>query len=307
MDKEKIGVNTGSFVNLSFEESLILAKKMNFRTVEIMLFEGDLQTYGEIPGIKLKKSLPSNQKDSLLASLAPFKHLSCHAPFFNTPLFVCNKGIRKEVIKQMKESIDTAAFINSSTVTLHANEKSPFIEKKKLFAEMVDTFKYLGDYAAKKNVKIGLETGFYPRSVDEYIDLVNTINHPYVGSTLDVGHMFYYIDSDKRVTASGQKLFIKFLQMITENLAEKIFNIHVHNIREADWVDHRSISEGFIDFKWFFRLLKQIEYNYLLILEFSGTLEDTKIWSLDSKRILEHLTRTYGTVKPSMKSELTEK
>lgn len=287
MDKTKIGLGIASLPVRSLWEGIKLTEDMGFRTIELCPFWGEDWVFGYLPGFCFDE-LSGEEKRKLREKISRFDYVSAHAPFINTPLFTFNKGIKNEVIRQIKGCIDVTSHLCGSMVTIHINPKSPFLKVTDYWQEIIETCRDLGDYAGNRKLRMGIET-LFPNETNQYIDLIMEIGHPFVGATVDVGHMHYYICHQLHRTVAGEEKFNKDLLHLITELKDKVYHLHLHNVRKSDWRDHMSVTDGIIDYDALFSALRKTGYHGLMVLEFGGTCEEVMRWAVSSKDKLECL------------------
>jgi len=193
-----------------------------------------------------------------------------------------------------KEWIDCASRLGAKIVTVHAGLHE-FTCKK--FQERVLYFRRLGDYALDKGVRIGIEND--GERYDAYVKLIKSVKHLAVGATLDLGHCAYFSEIKKisDIELRSRKLNQLIVQIITE-VRDELIHMHVHNVKpyeevnlkaipypyweKRDFIDHRSVPNGIINYERVFDVLGKIGYKGLLVIE----LEEPKI----EEKILESAT-----------------
>jgi sugar phosphate isomerase/epimerase len=97
------------------------------------------------------------------------------------------------------------------------------------------------------------------------------VNHPRVGAVVDTGHIRGSTDIDippeRRNSEEARTRFNDVLDTLVTVLGEKVFHVHLSDVRRADWLDHRAIGTGIVDFPRLFDTLRRIDYGELLVLE----------------------------------------
>jgi sugar phosphate isomerase/epimerase len=156
---------------------------------------------------------------------------------------------------------------------------------------MIDTLRALGDFAADRNLALGIET-MQPDSVRDYTELVVAVDHPRVGAVIDTGHIRGSTDigipAERRSTDEGRARFNDVLDALVAGLGDKLLHVHLSDVRSTDWIDHRTIGTGIVDFPRFFESLRRIGYDRLLVLELE---EPDTIEALNTSRAyVERLT-----------------
>ena len=140
------------------------------------------------------------------------------------------------------------------------------LKLQEFWMKQVKYFQAIGDTAQQLGIRIGLENagGCY----GDYIKLIQRIDHPAIGATIDVGHCAYFTevrsitDIDERIRVLNDTI-----ARAVRELGSKVYNLHVHNVRKSDWRDHRSVPDGVIDFPRLLRILSEVGYHGLFVIE----------------------------------------
>ena len=264
MDKRQLGSNTASLADYSLFDAIDTIKRMGFVTIEFLAFCNARHSIGNLAGFWFSK-LSEAEKNSLKDEITSFYGITIHAPFIDIPLMTYNEAVQRLAIEQICEAIDATSFLGGSLVTIHLNAKTSS-KLHEYWDEMVLVSRLLGDYAAKQNVSIGIETGFPPK-VDDFVKLITDIDHDAVGANIDVGHLTGSVDSKLRGTDEGEMVYNDNLAELASRLGEKIYHLHLHDVRASDWRDHRQAGTGIIDFRRLFAVLDSFNYTGLMTFE----------------------------------------
>lgn len=264
MDINKIGASTACLADYSLEEVCETIAGMGFQTVELTAYAGGRHSIGALAGFWFAQ-LTDAEKEHLRDTVKPFQHIAIHAPFVHVPLITYNDEIQRVAVKQVKDTIDATAYLRGSMTVIHMNPKPSFAVSE-YFDEMVDVCRALGDYAAERNVLVGVETGF-PPGVEDYIALIDSINHQAVGAAIDVGHVGDSVPAGLRNSTTGVQKFNDNLMEIISTLGNRVIHFHLHDVEASNWRDHRTIGTGIIDFNRLFSYLLASGYNQLMTLE----------------------------------------
>ena len=265
-----LGVNTASLAGYSLEDALRTAATLGFQAVELLAYEGATHSQGDLPGLWFD-DLDTAGKDNLLRLLEPFPHRSLHAPFADAPLLTYNKRTRENAIAQIQETIDLASFVGASAIATHANRRNN-LPLESFWSELLDVYRRLGDYALAHGggVKLGVEIG-YPEDAPTFARLVQEIDHPAVGATIDVGHVRNSVPKDQWGTTTGIARLNDDLHYLLQTLGDKVIHFHIHDVRRVDFRDHRALGNleenGVVDFPRLIRNLSDTPYDGLWILE----------------------------------------
>tara|TARA_Y100001934_G_scaffold11661_1_gene14757 strand:+ start:6382 stop:7068 length:687 start_codon:yes stop_codon:yes gene_type:complete len=156
--------------------------------------------------------------------------------------------------------IDAAAAVGAKVVTIHEKPGAPI-------AGQVTRFRAAGDYTAKRGVRIGVENLRGP--YDDYIKLVRAIKHPAVGCTIDTGHIAY-LDEVRSIQdlENRQAAYNDHLEKMLRDVNDKLIHMHVHNIRPGrGFIDHYADIKAPLDTPRLFRVLKELNYQGMVVLE----------------------------------------
>ena len=284
MERSRIGAGLGCFANGGFWEAIDRAAELGFGSIELLSVEGSRHSVGLLPGIWFDGIGP-DELERLRRALGPFAHTSVHAPFVDAPLFTYNRGIAAESVRQVEACIAVAGQLGMRAVAVHANRRA-LLDARNLWDEMVAVFRRLGDAALAAGTLVGLETG-YPDRFDQFVDLVRAIDHPAVGATLDVGHVAFLVESGPRGTPEGAAAYNRNVVELIRALGERVVHAHLHDVRQADWRDHRALGSGMLDLPAMVDAFRAVGYAGLLQIELEEPAQEEAL--VASRRALEAL------------------
>ncbi|MBM3236096.1 sugar phosphate isomerase/epimerase [Candidatus Poribacteria bacterium] len=264
MEKRQLGSNTASLADDSLFDAINTLKQIGFATIELLAFCNARHSIGNLAGFWFSK-LSEAERNSLKAEVTSFCGIAIHAPFIDIPLITHNEAVQQLAIAQIGEAIDAASFLGGSLVTIHLNAKTAY-QLREDWNEMVLVSRFLGDYAARQKVSIGIETGFPPK-VDDFVKLITDIDHDAVGTNIDVGHLTGSVESKLRCTDEGGVMYNDNLTELVSRLRNKVYHLHLHDVRASDWRDHRQAGTGIIDFRRLFAILDSSNYTGLMTFE----------------------------------------
>ena len=313
LDNAVIGTNV--IGGLGFYESIETLRKLGFRSVEIHPMGVLRATPSHIAGFDFDR-LTENEKQQIRGALKGFQHISFHLPYVEMHPFSHFPPIAEFSNRQLETAMEAVSFFGAELANAHVgrSEDRPWEE---VWPEIVQRFRQWGDLAAKGRFRLTIETGAgSPLSVHEFVRLIKEIDHPWVGCTVDVGHEVAYEDFLTRVTpadpaaTAGLPTYGQFLRrtkpadrgtamilrtyndvihMIIDQLGDKIFHLHVHDVDPRTWTDHHPIGTGVFDFPRLISKLNRMQYKGLLILEINPAYAAPDMVSClaDSKQRLE--------------------
>ena len=250
MINERVSLAVPSLAGYDIFSALEKAKELKFQSV--MSFPGGPNTrhsLGEFPTLDFYDGSVQHL-ERLRKVLSGFKHVSVHQAWDES----------------WRVWIDCADYFGAEVVTVHIPSAKPEDSKGESKQNPIAYFRAIGDYAQDRGIRLGVENtgGRYA----DYVDLIESIDHPAVGAAIDVGHCAYFwevksiADVDEKV-----RVYNETLCQLVEDLGEKVYQFHVHNVRKADWRDHRAVTEGVVDFPRLFAAIKKIAYPGLFDIE----------------------------------------
>ena len=288
MDTRKLGTNTASLAGFTLSDAIDKARALGFHTIELLAWEGGIHSQGELGGYWFDE-LNQGERDRLREAVAPFGHVATHLPFVEMPLFTYNAKLAAFVKEQLKTGIEGTAFLGGETATMHVWPRAQR-DLHYYWTDLVDTLRDLADHAARWDVKVAIETMF-PPSIDEFAGLIDEVDHPCLGANVDVGHIRGCTDlnvsPEARGTSESEARYMECLLQLLDRLGDKLYHVHLHDVRHSDWQDHRAPGRGFLDFDAILTKLASMGYPHLLTFE----LEEPDIVPAleESKRLIEQI------------------
>jgi L-ribulose-5-phosphate 3-epimerase len=127
------------------------------------------------------------------------------------------------------------------------------------YRKLVNTLRYLGDYAADRGVKIALEThGGLTRNGANAARLLSAVDHPAVGANYDTGNIYYYNDDLDPAEDVRQ-------------VAEKVIQVHLKDTAggKGEWL-FCALGDGRVAFPSIIRVLQSAGFRGPYSLELEG-------------------------------------
>ncbi|MBK5293957.1 MAG: sugar phosphate isomerase/epimerase [Acidobacteriia bacterium] len=180
----------------------------------------------------------------------------------------------------MEVELDGAGYFGATLAVVHPIAPTGYQEEEGRKV-MLKRFHHWGEMAQKRKIQLALETG-YPRSVRAFVALVKDVNHPWVGATLDVGH--------QSGAPEGIRAYNDTNIALVEQLREKLFHLHVHDIDPATWKEHKPFGTGFIDYPRLITKLREVGYGGMPMLEICAPASEMRgHLELAKKRLEEYV------------------
>lgn len=288
MNTMKIALAAVSLPNRSLEDALAIAYQQGYEAICVFGATNMRHSGGLLPGF-FWNELNAGDRQKLKQAVSPFSAGAVHAPFQDLPLVSTNKYIEQEAIRQITWSIQAAAELNLEIVTVHASAPAR-MPKDQVLDHAIANMRKLGDEAQKYGVRLGLENVIYPTDPHEYVELLDAIDHPAVGATLDVGHIAFWLKRDGITRLEGETgaaFYNACLEQMIDQLGKRIIHLHIHDVRLPDIRDHRAVGRGIIDFPMVIQKLRALSFSGML--EFELEEPDDEQASEDSRQCLLQL------------------
>ena len=289
LDPAIIGANP-YFRGYGLFRSIGILQDLGFQTIELHPMGPVEARPGVPPGFEFN-DLNAGDRARLKASLEPFRYVSTHLPWIDTPYFSPFEPSHAFGVERIDIALKASAFVGAEMANIHV-QRSTYLSLQEAWPMLISTFRRWGDMAGELGLRLAIETG-YPESVADFVRLVHEVDHEHVGATIDVGHQRNYAELVARVrpedkgTPAGIKAYNDVTHQIIDALGPKIFHMHVHDIEPNTWAEHKPLVYGFVDYPRLIAKLRQIEYEGLLVLEIGGAVEDLPDYFSDAKAKLE--------------------
>lgn len=271
LDPHSIGASLAPFAAESLDKAIERAHALGFRAVT---FSGNPATpRNGAPSMSfLWDELDAPARDRVRQVRRAFDRAVIHAPFHDVPLVSPNPYIEREALRQVLLSVQAAGELDLEVVTVHAPLRHPRIPPDEFMQRVVLVMRALGDAAERAGTRIGVENWRYPSTPDEHAELLEAIDHPAVGATIDLGHIAYWYAQEgvtRLADAEALAAYNQRLVALIERVAPWIIHAHVHDVLPDPLVDHRMVGSGIIDYEQVLRAFDRINFDGVLLLELS--------------------------------------
>jgi sugar phosphate isomerase/epimerase len=185
-----------------------------------------------------------SKKEAMLLSGLRF---SVHAPIVDLNIASTNEGIRKESIRQIKDSIILAKELSAKVVTIHPGKFRNTLLIQEAYMLLDLSLSELMPFAEEHNVILCLEN-----MEPGHKELCVTLNqvqkvlerHPKLGLTLDLAHV-------AMVVSSEEEFYEYYL-----SLKSRVTHFHISGIRPKMSHVEVSLNESDVDFTKMIQLIK---------------------------------------------------
>lgn len=244
----KLGYNTNGLACHRWNDALELLAEIGYRSVAVTVdhdcldpfspaFRDELDRMGEMLDRLGLDSVIETGARYLLDSRVK------HEPTLLTP----DAGGRQRRIDFLKACIDIAAELGSDAVSFWSGvmrQQIPLDAGLRLLAEGC---RPVIDYAGEKNVRLAFEPepGMLVATMADYARLLEHIDAPHFGLTIDIGHLHCVEDEPIAAHLGRWK--------------ERLYNVHIEDMRRGIH-EHLPFGEGEIDFRPVMAALVEIGY-----------------------------------------------
>lgn len=268
-DVSRLGASTACLAGLSLLDAIRQIEQLGLGTIEVIAYAGARHSIGAIPGFAYEQSTPA-ERERVFRATRGFQHISAHLPFDGVRLFSSSVAEREAGLRRLQTAMDGLAYLRGELAVLHVGWPGQGQSFRDIWLPMVNTLRVLGDYAGDRNLRLGIET-MQPDSVRDYTELVFAVDHPRVGAVIDTGHIRGSTDiglpPERRDSDEARVRFNDVLNALVDALRDKVFHFHLSDVRRTDWLDHRTIGSGVVDFPRLFRTIRGIGYRGLFVFE----------------------------------------
>ena len=285
-----IGANT-AISGYGLFEAIDLLRKLGFQTIEVQNLVGTPEpTPGKYPGFRFDEA-DEELKRRVKDAIRDFQLVTTHLPYAGLEYFSPGGEQARNAVRTLEMALEATAFLGAKIGVMHP-KAGPGMSLKETWPLMISRFRRWGDIAKAGGFRLALETG-YPLSVNDFVRLVQEVDHDSVGAAIDVGHQGRYEELTRRVrpedrgTRAGIAAYNDINMELVERLGEKLIHFHIHDVEPKTWKEHKPLIYGFIDYPRLIRRLRELNYQGVLVFEIGGRPELMPGYLADAKRKLE--------------------
>ncbi|NLG51187.1 MAG: sugar phosphate isomerase/epimerase [Chloroflexi bacterium] len=276
MKRSQISAALASLAGYTLDDALETMRQLGFENVGLLAAAGSRNAVGVLPGF-FWNECSMEERSTLRDKRRTFGRVAVHAPFADLPLLSYCAEVRRLSQLMVQSAIEGAAFLEAESVTIHL-ETAQFQSLETGWAGLVEVGQGVGKYAALFGLKVGVETGF-PPDPDDFVRLIQAIDRPNVGATLDLGHSAVANTRHLAGTPEGVTQANENVLRTIYGLGDKLFHVHLHDVRYEDWRDHREPGTGILDIPRIIAALDEIGYTRLLELELEEEQREDALYS----------------------------
>jgi sugar phosphate isomerase/epimerase len=231
-----LGYNTNGLAHHDLFEAVVLLADVGYRSVAITLDHAALNPFArdvERQADEMRNLLDGRGLQSVVETGARFllDPMKKHEPTFMT----ADRESRQRRIDFEMRAIDIAARLGSDCVSLWSGTLRDGAGDEAAFARLSAALQPVVEHAAAAKVALGFEPepGMFIDSMARFDQLLDRIDAPHFGLTLDIGHLHCMGETP--------------LAVYIAHYAPRLLNIHIEDMR-AGVHEHLMFGEGEIDF-----------------------------------------------------------
>lgn len=192
--------------------------------------------------------------------------LSVHGPMGKT-VAVPQASVRRQVTRDSKLAIREAAFLGATAVVVHCHMGE--IDQPEVAGRVAPVLAGWAKYGQEFGVKVCLETPTDLRDPSHFTALIQQIDHPNLGATIDTGHLLKCLDEETKHSPRVAQAYNDMLLDLTRAVMSlgKLFHMHLNDIGADTLADHYGMGLGFVDFERVLKAVMDDGYEGLLVLE----------------------------------------
>ncbi|MCH7591757.1 MAG: sugar phosphate isomerase/epimerase [Planctomycetes bacterium] len=162
-------------------------------------------------------------------------------------LLSASAGDRERRVAFILAAVEVAAAMEADSVSLWSGAAEDKAEEAALFDRLVTGLRKILAHAESHNVRLSFEPepGMFVETMAQFERLIDAVDHPLLGLTLDVGHVHCLGDGDVADHVRRWK--------------NKLWNLHIEDMRRGEH-NHLMFGEGDMDFPAVFDALGEIGY-----------------------------------------------
>lgn len=245
----KLGYNTNGLAHHDPVEAIRLLAETGYQSVGLTIDHGLLSPFNPHRAAQLheiRSVLRDHQMGCVIETGARFlldprsKH---------DPTLVSLKPIdRQKRIDFYKYCLDTAAELDADCVSIWSGILKEPAEEEEVLTRLSEGLSHLLELAAQRDIMVGFEPepDMYIESMHDFDRLLQRVDHPNLGLTLDIGHLH----------CLGEVPLVEFIQ----RWGKRLVNVHLEDMK-AGVHDHLMFGEGEMDFPPVIEALSQTGFD----------------------------------------------
>jgi sugar phosphate isomerase/epimerase len=245
----KLGYNTNGLAGHRWPQALELMAEIGYRSVAITVDHDCLDPFSA----RLDDEIANYRR--LLDRYEMISVVETGARFLLNPrekheptLMSAGEDDRGIRVDFLRRCVGIAAQLGSEAVSFWSGVLREQMPEEAALQRLATGCREVIDYAAKKDVRLAFEPepGMFIETMDHYARLLERVDAPHFGLTIDIGHLQCVEDEP--------------IPVHLRRWANRLFNVHIEDMRRGVH-EHLRLGEGEIDFPPVMSTLEEIGYT----------------------------------------------
>ncbi len=285
MKKTQISASTSSLAGYSLKDATETIRRLGFASAGVLGQVDSRNALGVLPGYAWHY-LEANGMNAVRDTVSGFEIVTIHAPYEDLQLASYSPDIRSLSQIIIQKSTEAAPYLHAANVTFHL-EPPRYFDVASTWDLLMAAGREVARYAKIFAVRVAVETSPLV-STDLLVRLLDEIDAPNLGATLDVGAVARCTAAERSATPEVIEQVNQAIVASVAQLGERLRHVHLHDVMPEGWCDHRAIGTGILDFARIVSALDAAGYSGAVEIELEEEEREEALWN--SRLALEHYT-----------------
>ena len=252
----RLGYNTNGLAHHSLPAAIRLLASLGYESVAITIDHYALNPYAPGYETQLRDIQQVLQELNLRTVIETGARYLLDPRHKHQPTLVSAKADGRPLrVEFLRHAVDMAATLGSECVSLWSGALPAGDSREDGFRRLVEGLQSVVDYAERRDMQLGFEPepGMLIDTMPSFAELVEQIDSPRLGLTLDIGHLHCQAEP---------------IEETVFRWSNRLVNVHIEDML-AGVHEHLQFGEGEIDFPPVIAALKKIDYAGGLHVELS--------------------------------------
>ncbi|MCH7873526.1 MAG: sugar phosphate isomerase/epimerase, partial [Planctomycetes bacterium] len=232
-----LGYNTNGFAHHTTRDAATILCEIGYRSIALTLERSHLDP-PDRSAVKqcIEYIGPITRDAGLRVTIETGSRFILDAHRKHQPtLLSASAGDRERRVEFILAAVEVAAAMEADSVSLWSGTADDAAEEAALFDRLVTGLRKILAHAESHNVRLSFEPepGMFVETMAQFERLIDAVDHPLLGLTLDVGHVHCLGDGDVADHVRRWK--------------NKLWNLHIEDMRRGEH-NHLMFGEGDMDF-----------------------------------------------------------
>ncbi len=245
----RLGYNTNGLANHRWSDAIELMAEIGYRSVALTVDHHCLDPFSPRFGDEVATMRELLQRLDMISVVETGARFLLHPRLKHEPTLMSPVAEQRRVrIGFLKRCIDVAADLRSEAISFWSGVLREPISEERAFERLTAGCREIVEYAALKNVRLAFEPepGMFIETMDQFARLLERVDAPHFGLTIDVGHL--------QCVESGP------ISSHLRRWGKRLWNVHIEDMRRGAH-EHLPFGEGEIEFSPVFSTLLEIGYT----------------------------------------------